>query len=293
MVWLVLLLTVALQTQVAKPAQPSAVVAPDRFWCPMHPNVRSPVEGTCPICKMTLVGISAPTVGEYRVEVVQLPAARGSGLSGLQFAVSPPGSFSLVDSFTPIHDKPLHVFIVSRDLSYFAHVHPEFGHGTWDVRHDVPAGEYMVVADFVPIGGTPQTVQRAIVTPGYNPPAISRLVEPRPTGGVAVVAGDVSVTMSADDLRAGKPATLTFAVSDSKSRTPVTDLEPYLAAPAHALLVSSDLTFAAHGHPEAAATTGPAVSFEFLMPTPGLYKLWLQVQRRGRVLTLPFVVEVK
>ena len=132
MVWLVLLLTVALQAQITPPAQPPAVVAPDLFWCPMHPNVRSPVEGTCPICRMTLVSISAPIQGEYRLEVTQLAAAGSRGLSGLQFLVSPPGSFSLVDSFTPVHDKPLHVFIIGRDLSYFAHVHPEFvGHGTW------------------------------------------------------------------------------------------------------------------------------------------------------------------
>ena len=28
------------------------------------------------------------------------------------------------------------------------------------------------------------------------------------------------------------------------------------------------------------------------MPAPGLYKLWLQFQRRGTVTTVPFVVSV-
>ena len=304
MVWLVLLLTVAMQAQVVKPAQPSAVVAPDLFWCPMHPNVRSPVEGTCPICRMTLIAIPPVHIGEYRMAVTPVPASSGRGLSGLALRIAYPDTGAPVAAFVrdgflgppfiTVHDKKLHLFVVSRNLDFFAHLHPEqAADGTFTVRYDFPAGEYMVIADFLPAGGAPQTLQRAIVTPGYNPPARVALAAPRPTGRAAVVAGDVSATMAVRDLVAGKAASVTFTISDSKTGTPVTDLEPYLGAPAHALLASSDLTFATHGHPAAEATSGPAVSFEFLMPTPGRYKLWLQVQRRGRVETLPFVLEVK
>jgi len=47
------------------------------------------------------------------------------------------------------------------------------------------------------------------------------------------------------------------------------------------------------GHPDAQDPGSPTVTFDFLLPAPGPYKLWLQVQRRGRVQTLPFVFEVR
>jgi hypothetical protein len=303
MLWLVMLLAAALQVQAAPVARSSAGVAPDLFWCPMHPNVRSAASGACPICRMALVPIPAPHIGEYRMEVTPLPAPRGR-LSGLRIRIGYPDTGAPLASLFPqhgfalppivaVHEQPLHLFIVHRDLAFFAHVHPERRpDNTFEVRHDIPAGEYMVIADFLPEGGTPQTVQRAIVTPGYDLAARPRAV-PGPSAATAVTATDVKVTMDARDLLAGKVASLRFTIADPKTGGPVADLEPYLAAPAHALLASSDLTFVAHGHPEGTDAGGPIVSFQFLVPAPGLYKVWLQVQRRGRVQTLPFVFEVK
>jgi len=295
--WLVLLLSVALhaQTVPAVPAtQAAATVAPDRFWCPMHPNVRSPLEGSCPICRMTLVPIPPPTVGEYRMDVTPHAAGRGGGFDGLRLAFYEPGSNRPAPAFVTVHEKPLHLFIVGRDLEYFAHLHPEeTGGATFDLRHDIPPGEYMVIADFVASNGTPQTLQRAIVTPGRNVSQPVRTPVPHASGAGAVTATDVKVTMEARDLAAGKFASLRFAVADATTGAPVTDMEPYLAAPAHVLLVSADLTYATHGHPDEENTRGPIVSFDLLMPVPGFYKVWLQVQRRGRVQTLPFVVQVK
>jgi hypothetical protein len=54
------------------------------------------------------------------------------------------------------------------------------------------------------------------------------------------------------------------------------------------LIVSRDLTEAIHSHPEEAATVGPSVSFHPLLPSPGDYKLWIQVQRAGQVITRAF-----
>jgi hypothetical protein len=35
------------------------------------------------------------------------------------------------------------------------------------------------------------------------------------------------------------------------------------------------------------------VTFEAIFPRPGRYKLWVQFQRAGAVITAPFVVEVR
>jgi len=267
---------------------------PDLFWCTMHPDVRSAVPGSCPFCKMALVPIPPPRIGEYRVDLEPIPAAAGQGLSGLGLTIRDPDSGTPVTALATVHDKPLHLFVVSRALDYFAHLHPvALTSGSFEIRHAIPPGEYMVVADFLPQGGSPQLVQHAIVTPGFQPltavPAGSHQLSPL----ADVVADGLRARIDAGPITAGQNATLRFTLTHASSGAPVSDLQPYLSAPAHLFLVSADLTYAVHGHPAETSSSGPELSFTVTLPAPGSYKLWLQVQRRGRVITLPFVVEAR
>ena len=146
----------------------------------------------------------------------------------------------------------------------------------------------MLIADFLPEDGTTQMIQRAIIVSktgagGSGPPA-------RGSGLGARDPEDLRVSMKAEDLVAGKEGRLTFTVTDAKTGAPVTDLEPYLGAPAHMLIVRRDLSDAVHEHPEEQLTGGPTVSFHPVMPAAGDYKLWIQFQRQGRVFTFPFEV---
>jgi hypothetical protein len=96
------------------------------------------------------------------------------------------------------------------------------------------------------------------------------------------------IRLETGSLAAGKQAAFTFTVTDARTGAPVSDLEPYLGAPAHLLIVRSDLTEAIHGHPEETSTGGPTVSFHPLLPAAGDYKMWIQVQRAGQVTTRAF-----
>lgn len=261
--------------------------AGDVFWCPMHPDVRSAAAGKCPLCAMDLVPIPPPRIGEYRLDIVLHRAPR-RGLAGMQFTVREPDTNRKVTDFAILHEKTFHLFIVSRDLAYFAHVHPEpRPDGTFLLKHPLPPGEYMVLADFLPSGGSSQMVQRAIISPGPRPVARSTRLELRP---VAVVEG-VRFELEAEGVKAGGEACLTFTLTDAKTGASITDLEPFLGAPAHMLIVRADLTDAIHGHPEETSTSGPTVTFHPLMPADGLYKVWIQVQRGGKVITAPFVLQ--
>jgi hypothetical protein len=254
------------------------------FWCPMHPDVRSAVAGKCPLCAMDLVPIPPPRIGEYRLDIVLHRAPR-RGLAGMQLTVREPDTNKKVTGFATLHEKTFHLFIVSRDLAYFAHVHPEpRPDGTFVLKHAVPPGEYMVLADFLPNGGSSQMVQRAIISPGARPAGRSNRPELPP---VAVVDG-IRFELEAEDVKAGGEACLTFTMTDAKTGASITDLEPFLGAPAHMLIVRADLTDAIHGHPEETGTSGPTVTFHPLMPADGLYKIWVQVQRSGKVITAPF-----
>jgi hypothetical protein len=256
---------------------------PDAFWCPMHPDVRSPHGGACHRCGMDLVPMPAPKVGEYKLDVAQIRRRPGGVLSGLKLTVRDPDSNAVVRDFLTVHERLFHLFIVGRDLEYFEHVHPAPApDGGFVLTHAIPPGEYMLIADFLPRGGTTQMVQRALIVGGTARPA------PRP-----VMTDAVRVAIQPEDFAAGKYACLTFTVTDAKTGEPVTDLEPYLGAPAHMLLVRADLTDAVHAHPEEIATGGPVVSFHPLVPAPGDYKLWVQFQRAGRVISVPFLLRAE
>jgi hypothetical protein len=105
------------------------------------------------------------------------------------------------------------------------------------------------------------------------------------------VVDGVRVTLDASRARGGETQPLAFRIDDAATGGPVSDLEPYLGASAHLLVVPADLTEAIHGHP-ADEGRGPAVSFSPLLPRAGLYKAWIQFQRGGHVSTAAFVIEV-
>jgi hypothetical protein len=201
-----------------------------------------------------------------------------------------PATNRAVTRFFDVHERRLHLFIVSRNLDYFAHVHPEqLRDGSFSIDHDLPEGEYMLIGDFLPEGGTPQMVQRALVTPHYAG-RLFGATSPEVTAREQTVDG-LRVRLQADSLRPLRASALRFVVTDAPTGAPIVDLEPYLGAPGHLLIVDTDLRSAIHGHPEG-QSSGPEVVFDPVLPTAGRYKLWVQFQRKGRVVTVPFVIDV-
>jgi Heavy metal binding domain len=264
---------------------------PDAFWCPMHLDVRSSSAGICPICGMDLVPIPPPKIGSYRLDVAITPARNKNGGSRIRLTVREPETNAPVTAFATVHERPLHLFIVSRDLSHFAHEHPaQKADGSFELEYNLPPGEYVLIADFVPLAGTPQIVQRAVVTPGYDGPLFPQL-SALTAGAREQVVNGLRVRLEVTSSGILKPARFRFGFSDARTNAPVTDLEPYLGASAHLLIVNDDLSVAIHVHPEGALTPGPEIGFEPLLPTAGAYKLWIQVQRAGTAITVPFVIE--
>jgi hypothetical protein len=68
-------------------------------------------------------------------------------------------------------------------------------------------------------------------------------------------------------------------------------LEKYLGAWAHMLAASADLENLTHAHPTI-ADGGPLIQVNMIFPAPGMYRIWVQIQRKGVVNTVPFTIEV-
>ncbi len=178
---------------------------------------------------MALVPIPPPRVGEYKLDVALTPRA-GGGASALTLAISDPDTGTRVSRFIDVHERQLHLFVISKDLTLFEHIHPERrDDGTFAIEHSLPAGEYMLIADFLPAEGTSQVVQRAIVTPGYAGP----IFVPAPTLAISPVEQSTSglrIRLEHEPLRPRRESLLRFVVTDADSGLPATDLEPYLGA---------------------------------------------------------------
>jgi hypothetical protein len=208
----------------------------------------------------------------------------------LTLRIRDPDSGRDVAMFAEAHERLLHLFIIGRDLQFFAHEHPERSAQGFELSTPLPPGAYMVIADFIPGGGYPQMVHRAIVTPGYraspfagSPPLEQDLSEKLREG--------TRIRLGVEAAGSRPEAVLRFHFSEAETGAPVTDLQPYLGAAGHVLIVSPDLTNAVHAHPDANGS-GPDFDVHAVFPQAGTFKLWVQVQRGGKVVSAPFTVQI-
>ncbi len=150
-------------------AQPPAAV---EFSCPMDPDVRSKSPGVCPRCGMKLApGI--PDRREYRMSVKFIPSQIPARLPlTLAFRLADPASGAPVTRFEVVHEKLFHLFLVSQDPEWFAHLHPEPAPGgVFRLGITLPKpGVYRLLADCYPQDGTPQLLPRTFSTAGYTGP---------------------------------------------------------------------------------------------------------------------------
>jgi hypothetical protein len=300
------------------------------FVCPMHPNQRSATQGNCPICEMKLVPV-IPAIGEdFDLRLETTPRApRPKEKVTLRFRVYNPKTGEMVKDFQPLHERLYHVFVVSQDLSEFQHIHPkQLSDGAFAVETVLPrAGAYKVYSDFFPNDGVPQVIQHSLMTAGAGSDLFASVPSLSPDAslvrtveGVKVTSeeadkvgvdayalqlkssGELKVELQTEpqDIIAGFPVKLKYRLTDPKTGEPVRDLLPLLGAWGHTLILSQDQTDYVHSHPEEQVPLnaekeklrgGPEVTFEALMPRPGIYRVWTQFLRGDKITTVTFTIK--
>ncbi len=263
----------------------------------MHPNIRSGDAATkCTECGMALVVIPDRTDASYWLDVTPEPAAIPVRRPvRVRLAVRDRGTNEPVTQFDEMHERLMHLFVVSSDLRYFDHVHPApAADGSFDIALTLPrAGSYRLVADLLPSGGAPQTLQHTLLTTGSVMIAAGRPPEPL-VQTLEAFDGEIRARLATGAARTGDDAHLALELSDRHSGAPITDIEPYLGAWGHMFLASHDLADVVHSHPliEETKAGGPTITFQTLFARGGWYRIWTQIQRRGRLLTFGFTVRV-
>jgi hypothetical protein len=250
----------------------------------MDPDYHSDKPGVCPRCGMKLV-LHVPDRVEYPLEVSQTPELLKPGDSvDLTFRVLDPATGRPVKRFEIVHEKLIHLFLVSENLQFFAHVHPiAQPDGSFRLSVKLPyGGMYRLLADFYPSGSVPQLAAKTLFVSGSCDHV---KLEPSLTPSKAENL-TASLRLDPEQPLAGFETKLFFTLN------PAEGLEPYLGAWGHMLAVSEDLVDLLHMHPFL-ADGGPSVQFNILFPRPGLYRVWTQFQRKGVVDTVAFTIPVK
>lgn len=196
-----------------------------------------------------------------------------------------------VKDFAVVHEQKVHLIVVRDGLDQFAHLHPTVdAAGNMTLSYTFPTGgTYRLYADHKPAGGSQATARAEVKVAGDVPPA-----PPLTPDVPGKVAGDgLRAEVTVAGLSVGGEATLGFDLADEAGRA-VTDLQPYMGAMGHLVVLSGDGKQYVHAHPaEAKSDKGNRVVFMAHFMKAGLYKGWGQFRRSGKVEVVPFVIEVK
>jgi hypothetical protein len=223
-----------------------------------------------------------------------------------------------MDDFVQDHGHLMHLFVLSPELDHFWHLHPaEIETGRFEQQlPSIPPGSYELFADVVHATGVPETITGGMVV---GPP------KGGPSQGAGPLQGDDSTWSYSEEenneiewvrdsapLVSRKLTLFTFRVVDRNGQ-PATDLELYMGMPGHAVFVRRDRKVFAHVHPSGSApmaaidlampganahaqhqaATPSTVTFPYGFPSPGQYKIFVQVKRAGAVITGAFDADVK
>ncbi len=259
------------------------------FVCPMDPDVRAETPGTCSRCGMRLV-LGLPAMSEYPIVLRTEPGPVEAGEPvRLEFEVLQPQSGERQVEFETVHEKLFHLFWVSHDLAVFRHEHPSLGKdGLFRINATFGRpGTYRLLGDFYPTGGTPQMVPMTLTTRGFEQPI--ETLRPDLVPDLAPKTGEnVRIALRTEPSApvAELLTLLFFELNTARG------LQKFLGAWAHMLAVKDDLVTMIHGHPSI-ADGGKLIQMNVIFPEPGMYRVWVQVQRRRKVNTVPFTVEVR
>ena len=290
------------------------------YVCPMHPDYTSEVGGMCPRDGMRLVESNPYDVRDYDMVFETLPSVVRAGEPvTLRLSVFHPGTGQQVRDFLTVHDRQYHLFVIGQDMRHFEHIHPEQDdQGRWSIEVTLPEdGYYKVLSDFVPNGGSAQFISKPLVTADYAGDLI---------GDSARLEVDTNLTKTVDGLTAtlsydppvflpGLYGHMRFELTDADTGNPAADIQPYLGSFGHMLIMSEDMVDYVHSHPldlansddetgplplmlpmgvdNSALRGGPEVTFEGLMPRPGVYRAWTQFQRNDEIHTFAYTFNVE
>lgn len=260
---------------------------------------------------------STPTpnaiIAKYAVKLTtDTPTIEASQPFTLTLKIADANTGAPITELDEVHTKLLHLIVVNESLEEFLHLHPDYqGDGTFVLKDVVlpQAANYVVFADFTPTGDTQQVVRNVLEVSGAQSVHTHLMVS-----APEAIVGELKIHLDTkQSLEAGAETILNFHVTNAATGEIVSNLEEYLGAAGHLVIIDPSTQIYIHTHPaghDMAAMSemetatpemadmvmptqyGPHLEFMAAFPSEGLWAMWLQVQYKGEIYTFPYVVEV-
>lgn len=208
---------------------------------------------------------------------------------------------NIVKDFDVMNEKIMHFIITRKDLQYFQHLHPEFDKATGEFSIAVTFttdGEYRMFADFTPSTSQIGTNGERLPVIAYKDVNVGNLAnyKPKPTENTdrTKIFNNYTITITPDSEPISSQNNIEFTFEIRKDGKLTTNLEKYLGALGHTVVLrEGDLQFI-HAHPTKSPDvqqTGK-VAFMITFPKAGNYKLFSQFQHEGKIITSDFLIHV-
>lgn len=261
------------------------------FACPMHPEVTGKEGDKCSKCGMALVhNDEAPAKGNFTMQFTSLPETIEAGKpSKLVFTPKNKDNESAAVPLDVEHEKKIHLIIVSEDLSWFDHIHPDYqADGSYTVTETFPnGGNYILYADYKPSGSTHQLEKINVAVKGKTVAAKSYT-----TVQNTATSAPFSVTLKPDDGKFVSNNAIHFdgVFTKSGQSYDVNQLQNYLGAKGHMVAINTETKEYVHLHPE---VEGTILHFHTTFEKAGSYRVWLQFMADGKIHTTDFFIKVE
>jgi hypothetical protein len=261
------------------------------FVCPMHPEVTGHEGEKCPKCGMELKAVQgATTKGNFIMQFTSAPQVIEVG-KPVTLSLKPVNKDN-ANAAVPLelqHEKKIHLIVVSEDLSWFNHIHPEYqADGSYTVSETFPAGgKYFLYADYMPSGSTHQLDKIDVTVKGKE-------VAPKTYSTIknTAISDAYSVTLRPDDSKFIANKAIHFDGVFTKNGTPldVNKLQNYLGAKGHMVAINTATKEYVHLHPE---VEGTILHFHTTFENAGTYRVWLQFMADGKLHTTDYLIKVE
>jgi hypothetical protein len=256
------------------------------YTCAMHPEI-SGVEGEkCPKCGMTLEAIAIEENERGEVIITSDPKKIEAGRpTDLSISIKKNSQNLRLDI---AHEKKMHLMIMDENLTWFDHIHPEEqADGSYKVSETFPmSGKYLLYIDYKPIAGAGSVNRQEIVVSGApSVEKVSSLMKLTST-----VDGYQVKLLNGNDFKSERNQTLQFTVEKDGKPIQEQDIQNYLGARAHIVMIAkADKNFL-HIHPM--TDNRFSIYAETTIGKPGIYRIWVQFQIAGKIRTADFTVNV-
>lgn len=187
-----------------------------------------------------------------------------------------------------IHEQKIHLIIVSEDLEYFSHLHPEYeGNGNYSVKINLPfGGKYELFIEYKPKGSKKITDRFNLNFKGTEK---SKSIFK--SGRYLFENQNLSVMLDlSEELFSGKEIHIPVAILKDGKELNAANFDNYLGEKAHAVLIGIANFDFLHVHP---MVVNNQLNLHMNIVKSGYYRLWLQFQIDGILYTTDFVLEAK